>query len=544
MRRLLALLLPLSLLLLSGVYGASIHIEEEGEVLNYYDMYYVVDVEGEITITNTEDFSINTIKLHITPGTLAISELSDTGFLFNDGVRIPYLDQGASQTIRYRIYGVTPENVVRYYESDGESVLRHLMDDDMLRYRSDLWINLQKSEIVEAGDLRSRNLRIGITNPRPLDYEVRSIKVHRTDDADVNNPDKIWTFDDNVRIHGGDTWSRNFRDQSESMREDSVYWLIVDHKLARVLADITEDNDLNVYDESELEDVPAPDPEDPDYAEVDKEFRERTLVFLRKLIEPSTVYPGDVINVSIFVTNLDVVPKTINVRDKVPEGFELEEIHTESSLVSSPDSEDMEWQVEVNRDSSRIIRYSVRFVDEESLGLSYFPEAEAIFDEGRVSSTRAPYIRRFIPQKMMYLQKNIIRLGGDRTEIRISVRNIGEADVSGLVLKDYIIEDAPFSDITQEHIGRGEWELPRLAKNEEWEVSYRTEYGRGISRVPQLMGIDDSKVLSTVIMDSRISHTIMAPSMSIIEIIGMALLIVFPFIFIRTYKKKVLQGKV
>ncbi|MFP4117347.1 MAG: hypothetical protein ACLFTR_00325 [Candidatus Woesearchaeota archaeon] len=542
MRRFFLFILLFPLLMISEADGASIDIEEQGSVLNYYDMYYVVDVAGNVTMTNDEDFPINTVELRTNPGTLSLDELGGTGYLYDDKIRIPYLDPGESRTIEYRIYGLTTENVIRYYESDGESVLNHLMDEKKLYYRSDLWINLRKSEIFGSGDLRRRTIDIEVTNPHPLEYNIDSVKVYRTDDADVNDPDRIWTFDDVTRIHGGDSWSRSFSDESEDMREDSVYWFVVDHELSGVLADISEDNDIDIHDESELEDVPSEDPEEQDVSERDKELRERTLVFLRKLIDPSTVYPGDSVNVTLIVTNLDAMPKTIDVHDTIPDGFELDEVYTQDSLIESDD--DVAWQVEVNRDTSKIIEYSVKFIDEESLGMDYFPEADAIFAEGRVSSSRTPYIKRFIPDKKLYVQKNIMRLPGDRVEIEISIRNIGESSVSGLVLKDHITDDSSFSDFTKEHIGRGEWEIPSLDRDEEWTVSYRTDFGRGITRLPQLMGIEESSVLKTIIMDSHVSHTILSPSANIFEIIGIAILIVFPFLFIRIYKKKIVENKV
>lgn len=522
-------------------YDASFEIEETGSVLNYYDMYYVVDVEGEITITNDMNFTANSVELRVTPGTLSFSETDNSDFIYPDKIKLPYLDPGESRTIPYRIYGVTTQNVAKYYESDGESVLRHIMDDDKMHFHSDLWINLKKSEIFSVEGKKRRTIDMEVTNPRPVEYQVNSIKVHRTEDKDINDPDKVWTFDDPMRIYGGDSWSRTLRDESESMREDSVYWLIVDHELADTPADIMENNDIDVYDESELDDVPEVDEEDPDFDEIDKELRERTLVFLRKLIEPSTVQPGDFINVTLIVTNLDYSSKTINVKDAIPDDFKIDEVHTQDSLVTDQDSEELEWEVTVNRDTSRIIQYSIEFVDDESLGLEYLPAAEAIFPEGTVTSTRAPYIRRFIPQKQLYVQKQITRLGGDRAEIDISVRNIGEKSLSGLVLKEYLEDSISFSDITQENVGRGEWELPELDRNEEWSVSYKTDYHRELSRLPQVFGIRDSNVLKTVITDSRVSHFILAPSVNIIEILGMTMLIIFPFIFIKVYKKKVLR---
>lgn len=542
MRRLIPLLL--FFILFSGLVDAAVlEIQEEGSVLDYYGMYYVVDVEGELTITNDNDFPINTVQLHLTSGSLTFSGMDGTSYVSHDKVQIPYIPEGESRSLRYRISGVTNKNVVRYYESDGESVLRHLMDEDNLRYRSDLWINLEKSEISEAQGMRRRILGVTITNPHPLEYDIKSIKVHRTDDMDVNDPDKLWTFDDKVKIHGGDTWSRNFRDESDSMREDSIYWFIVDHDLARVLAEIYEDNDIDVYDEDELDEVPSVDPDEPDLDEIDKEFRERTLVFLRKLIEPSVVYPGDVIDVSVIVTNLDAMPKSINVRDTVPQGFELVNVSHPDLLRSPEGSEDLEWRLEVNRDTSRILEYSIRFIDEESLGLNFLPAAEATFAEGTVSSSRPSYIMRFIPQKQLYLQKQIIRLPGDRAEVTITLRNIGEAALDNLVLKEFIEEDASFSDITENYNERGIWELPVLDTDEVWEVSYKTDYRRGIARLPQVMGIEESKVLKTMLMSSHLTHSIVSPSVSIMEVLGIALLIVFPFVFIRTYKRKLLEKR-
>ena len=515
-----------------------IDVEEVGSILDYYSTYYIVDVAGNVTIANENNFPIYTIDIPIFRGTLSLSEESSTNYVNDNVIRISYLDPFESVTFSYRIFGVTVNNLISFHQGTGSSVFSYLLDGGIARFRSDLWINLQKSDIGTVRGQPTRFINIGITNPTPLEYNIKNIQVSRTDDENVNAPNKIWTFEDKIKIIGGDQWSREFKDFGEGMREDSVYWFIVDHDLANTFVDLFEDVSLNLYDESYLDQVPVDNITERPISERDKDLFTRTLVFLRKNVEPTRVFPGDIVNVTLAATNLDVVSKIVRIGDTVPPGFEIYEIHNRDSLISE---DELLWEVEVNRGTSRVVSYSMRFVDEESVGLQYLPEAYAIFPEGRVLSPRVPVIRQFIPTKQLYLQKNVRRLSGDSIEITISLQNLGEAPLSGLLLKDYLDESDVFSEITQVPIDKGLWEVPTLSRNQQWQVSYVTDSNKNIGLLPQVFGIDDSRVLKTIIMDSVVSHYVFSPSLRTIELIGIIALLIFPLAVIFMYKKKILE---
>ncbi len=517
--------------------GASIDIEERGSVLNYYDMYYVVDVEGNITITNENDFKANTVEVRLNPETLNLDTTDGTSYIDHDKIRIPYLEEGESRTISYSIQGITTRNVIEHHEEEGHSVLSHLMEERAVRLRSDLWINLRKSDIMESGDNRIRHIDVGFTNPTPLRYDIDKIQIIRTEDKDINDPDKLWVLDEPEEIRGGESWERSIADRSESMRQDSIYWFSVDHDLARVDTDFSEDSDIDIFNEDDIDEVPEVDRDPVEIDEGEREIFDRTTVFLRKRMEPSTVYPGDVVNISLIATNLDSTAKTITIEDSMPEGFEPYRLEESEHLI---DEENMVWEFEVNRDTSRIIEYSIKFVDDESIGLDHLPEAEASFDTGTARSQRVPFIKRYIPDKSLYVQKSIERLSGDMIGVNIRLRNMGEASLSDLVVKDYLEDEMPFLESSQDYEDHGIWEVPELRPNEEWEVSYRTDTHRYMARLPQVMGIDESKVLKTMIMDSVIYQPFFLRSVNTMEVIGLSVFILLPLVFIKVYKKKVL----
>ncbi|MFW6230633.1 MAG: hypothetical protein ACOC32_01270 [Nanoarchaeota archaeon] len=516
-----------------------INITEDGSVLDYYGVYRIVDVEGTVTVTNTLDFQIYTVSIPMNPGTLSYDELSSTEYFTPEGIVIPTLDPGETKTFRYKIYGITTEDAGAGYREDGSSVFRFLMDDEMAYFRSDLWINLQKSDIGTVRGIPTRFITISLTNPTPLEYDIKNIQVSRTEDDDVNDPNKIWTFEDKVRIIGGDEWSREFEDNGEGMREDSVYWFIVDHELADSLIDFFEDVDLELFDETDLDEVPKSDePNQTISDELDKPIFTRSKVFLRKIIEPGRVYPGDVINVTLITTNLDVESKTIRVKDSLPEGFELYEVYSQDSLLSR---DNLIWEINVNRDTSKVITYAVRFTDSESIGLDYFPEAEASFDDGRITSSRVPVIKRFIPQKKLYIQKNVRRMGSEVVEITLSVRNLGEASLSDILVKDFLASEDMFSEITKEPESKGLWRIESLGRDQVWQVVYKTDSNQNIQRLPQVFGIDEVHVLKTLMMDNFISNYIFSPSISTIEFVGLIAVIIFPFFMIFWYRRKMLK---
>ncbi len=534
-------LLFISLFLLlpfSSAADVTLDVEEVGSILDYYSAYYIVDVAGNVTITNQNNFPIYTIDIPIFRGTLSFLEESSTNYVRDNDIRIPYLDPFESATFSYRIFGVTISNLISFYQASGSSILNFLLDGGIANFRSDLWINLQKSDIGTVRGKPTRFINIGITNPTPLEYNINNIQVSRTDDENVNAPNKIWTFEDKIKIIGGDQWSREFKDFGEGMREDSVYWFIVDHDLANSFVDLFEDVDLAIFDESYLDQVPVDNITERPISERDKDLFSRTLVFLRKNVEPTRVFPGDIVNVTLAATNLDVVSKFVRIGDTIPPGFELHEIHNRDSLVSE---NELIWEVEVNRGTSRVVSYSMIFVDDEAVGLQYLPEAYAIFPEGRVLSPRIPIIRQFIPTKQLYLQKNVKRLSSDSVEITISLQNLGEAPLSGLLLKEFIEDGDVFSEITQVPMDRGLWEVPTLSRNQQWQVRYVTNSNSNVGLLPQVFGIDESRVLKTIIADTVVSHYLFSTSFRTVEIIGIVALIIFPIAVIFMYKKKVLE---
>ncbi len=547
MRRFFSLFFVLFLLLASGVFASDVSLEitEKGSVLDYYGIYYVVDVSGNVTVTNENDFPIYTIEVPMIPGTLSFSEPSSTSYMTEKGVKISHLGPFESTTFSYNLNGITTRDVIQYYSSHGVSVFAHLLQDERAHFRSDMWINLEKSDIGTVRGVPTRFIEVSVTNPTPLEYDIENIQVLRTDDHDVNNPNRIWTFEDKIRIVGGDRWSREFEDSGEGMREDSVYWFVIDHDLANTLVDLFEDVSLDIYDESYLDEVPKDDEDLEPPSEREKDIFATTKLFLRKVVEPTRVSPGDVINVSIITTNLDVVPRTVKISDTVPDGFEFYSMDKSSneSFINQDEDGNMFWEVIINRDTSRVIEYSLKFVDESAVGLQYFPVAEAVFEEGSVSSSRTPVIRQFIPNVKLYLQKNVRRLPKDMIEVTISIKNLGEAPLDKIVIKEHLLEENLFSEITQTPLEKGLWEIPSLARDQEWVVTYKTDSGADSGRLPQIFGVDQAYVLKTLIMDSVVSHYIFSPSISTIELVGIIMLILFPIFVILMYKKKILEKK-
>jgi hypothetical protein len=533
-------------LLLLSVVGVqavdiSLNVTETGSVINYYGIYYIADVEGSVTITNENDFRVYTIEVPMTPGTLSYIETTSFDFLDESGIKIPYLDPHETVSLGYKIFGITTENIVEYYSDDGTSVFTHLMDDRKAYFRSDLWINLEKSQLGTIRNEPGRFVAVSITNPTPLEYQIKSIQVSRTADDNVNNPEKIWTFEDKIKILGGDDWFREFEDYGSGVKESSVYWFIVDHELANSFMQIHDNSTIELYDESDLDEFPKIDDQNRTIGdEVDKNIYARSKVFVRKVVDPGRVFPGDIINVSIITTNLDVESKAVRVQDTLPPGFELYEVYTKDSLI---DRDSLIWDINVNRDTSRVVKYAIRFIDEEAIGLAYLPEASATFDEGRVTSSRVPIIKQFIPQKKLYVQKNIRRLPKDVVEVTLNVRNLGEATLEDVLMKDYLGAEDMFSEITQTPLEKGLWEIPSLAKNEQWQVKYKTLTHPDIDRLPQIFGVDEANVLKTLIMDNLVANYVFSPSISMIELLGLVSVIIFPFVAIYLYRKKVLEKK-
>ena len=85
----------------------TIDIEENGKITSYYDEYYVVHVEGNMSVTNPANVSLYGITIKLSLGSLNVIELESGGYLSTTEISILQLDALETLVVPYKIIGIS-----------------------------------------------------------------------------------------------------------------------------------------------------------------------------------------------------------------------------------------------------------------------------------------------------------------------------------------------------------------------------------------------------------------------------------------------------
>lgn len=505
----------------------NIQIRESGTVLDYYGEYFIVNLVGNFTMYNLYDIPLYGIKIPFNPSTLAVVDRDNSNMIRGNSIRIPLLEANSSAGFNYFIYGIASEDPFEGIYHGEQSALRDLIENVSITAYSDMIISLKKGEIEPEGN--NRALEVRITNPTSLEYIINNMRIIKTPDEDVNNEIYHLDIPEKTVLYANEEWTKFVRDTNTGLKEEDVYWFFVDMTPQNFNVSFDDYVDLDLLTEGDIEKYPKEGTVVPEVGEVvPTAGLPRVRVFLRKTADPTRIFPGDKINVTLIVTNLEQQSKVITLDDTISDGFEL----TSASSDYIQTGRTLQWIVEVNKDTSKLVSYVLTFVDNNSIGLDYLPAATAYYDNKKVLSPKVPIIKKFVPKKRIYLQKSINQLAFDRMKVTIVVRNMGETNLYDLILKEYFEPDAEFSEITISPRSKGLWEIPELEISKDWIVSYRTNNHRFLENLPSLYGIDDIYVLKTLVRENIVSRYVLIPGVNIIEFVGIVVVILFPIVFI------------
>ncbi|MFP4111563.1 MAG: hypothetical protein ACLFPQ_05415 [Candidatus Woesearchaeota archaeon] len=522
-----------------------IETEEHGSVLDYYSEYYLVSVKGNLTIENRYNFSLYAIRIPFNPSSLTVFSLDEDVEIAGNSIRISLLEPNESFTFSYFVYGVATEDPFNDLYNNRSSALRDLIDNTVITAYADMVFSLTKAELGKT-DV-NRPLEVSITNPTELEYKVENLRIIKTHDEDINN--EIYHIDINSKqvLYGYEEWTQAVTDTNSGLKESDIYWLYIDIVPQNFNILYNDSVDIKILSEENLDEFPKDTPAIPDSGG-DSPSTGKTptaRVFLRKTAEPTRIIPGQLMNITLIVTNLEQQAKVIVLEDTIPDGFEFVDAYDNPATNLKIRNNKVQWTLEVNKDTSKVVYFTLRFIDNQSVGLDYLPAAVATYEGMEVLSPRVPIIKRFVPRKTLYLQKSLNYLSSDQVKVTLILKNMGETSISGLVLRDYFEANAPFSEITVSPESKGTWNIDELEVNEEWIVSYMTDNHAQIETLPSLYGIEDMYVLKTLIRENIVSRYVFMPGVNVIEFVGLVVVILFPMVFfyLRYLKKKLQRLK-
>jgi hypothetical protein len=218
----------------------------------------------------------------------------------------------------------------------------------------------------------------------------------------------------------------------------------------------------------------------------------------------------------------------------VPSGFRI--ITTGNGTLSGPST--IFWSAKVNPDTSRLIMYELEFFDNDTLGLDYFEPARLEYENETLYSERIPFIRQYIPEKKIFIQKKLRYSLADEIVVQLQVQNLGESSIRDLYIREFLEANDVFREISQPPEGKGAWRIPLIERGDLWEVTYVTNENKATNLLPEVYGVDRKVVLKTLVFENVVRNRWLAPTITAIEVMAPLFVIGF-IIFYFVYSRRI-----
>ncbi|MCA9477941.1 MAG: hypothetical protein KC535_02225 [Nanoarchaeota archaeon] len=497
--------------------GFDIYIDEGGKVTSFYDEYYIARANGTLTITNpsdTEFFNI-IIPLYMSTYTLRSPNSTATNYIDNTGIYVLDLPANSNITFEYEIGGISTE---KFTDGDSSILETGLSAFDFKIY-SNVMGSLLKAPFEDPSITGRNNTRLisaHLTNPTGFDFNVDMVRVVKTPDLDPSVQLGTWDFSSKITSLGPHE-NVEFDFFDENAFEGEVYWLQTDIYLDDINLYAT--NNLTFFNQDDLF-IPITNGTNITYNETSDELFQKR-VFVRKLISSNLALPGQLMNVSVIVNNFGTTNLEGVLTDSFPFGFEVTQIYTpdSTSLNSS-----LSWDISISPRTAKRYIYELKFVDDESVGVDYFDPATLEYGDNFVYSQSVPFVRQYVAEKKVYVQKSLdFRSDGD-VQVQITVRNLGETSLSNLIVKEYLGPSDEFKEITKPFREKGVWHIDELQSGEVWETSYVTDETNVLNSFPELFGVPRSGLFRNIILKNVVESKFRILQTSSVEIFGLSLL--------------------
>ncbi|MFP4523848.1 MAG: hypothetical protein ACLFO2_00835 [Candidatus Woesearchaeota archaeon] len=515
-----ALLLSVTAVAASDI---NVTIDERGKIVSFYDQYYIYQLNGTVSITNPSNHTLNNVELPLYVSTLDVrTNYSKTyNYMSPSEIYVYKLGPESTETFNYRLVGISTEDLSK----DGDSVLANGIEMLQPKVYSNLMGSLKKAPLEDPAytGRDARLISVELRNPTDYEYNIEKVEVIKTDEMDPNAELDHWSFTgDKEVLDPYEGWDFDFIDKNAS--EGEVYWLSTDIFIDRIL--INASSNISRFDQDDLFFFEPNATLNESYNESVPLLSDR--VYLRKTASTTLMTPGQVVNMTVLVNNLEPRSVSFTVRDRVPSGFEV--LGVDDGRMAGRNAT---WNVTLSAGSAKRLKYRLRYEDPDTLGLDYFPPATLTYKGKEYHSQNIPFIRKHVPEKRVFVQKRVKFLSGDSVRVTLSVQNLGESSLENVMLKDHLLSTAEFREITQNPVERGTWRIGRLNRSSTWETTYVTDRMSVFNAVPELYGVPRSAVMQTVILSNFVSSSFSIVSTHAVEIIGIvSLIIIFVLYFV------------
>ena len=531
------------LLLLSSCYTSyaiSVNhtVDEDVLVVQLLTGDYILRVNGDLTITNP------TVASEIYEYIYTVDLLPTVYGNFNDQDSLSTVDYlgfsgyefaaGTQRNLRYSFSGTL--NTTEFNELDaqfqnGTSFLEIVSD---VRYVTRTSINVDKPirEFENTTNNSRRAVGARVSNPTEFDVTILDLEIYRTNITDVFiDSGTIVGKEQNMSIGPFSNDRFDFYDINSS--SVSVYWLksIVS---ANWEWDVTFDYEFVVQQPPNIgggggggssggSSSPGTGNDDIDDS-IDQIDLLSNLV-IKKDVDKVFVSQGEEITVYLKVLNLgEDTLYNISFTDEIPQGYVLKSISGAeiNGNTLSFNIAELEGYGEVN------LEYVLEKVDSVS-SLTFFKPVKY---DGDATLEGVLVVENLLGNAKLFVQKEIEWVDERFSRVTITIKNVGDGVVNNFKLIDVIEDRYILKDILKafDQNRRGEWVIDELAPGDEWKVNYLVESHEAMGQLPLLVGVEESNVYGTVILDSQI-HTEIKDASSLVEKIGFGVTIFLVLVY-------------
>ena len=505
--------------------SVNVTLYETGRITSYFDQYWVVNVDGNITIDNPTDRDLYEVAIRFDIDSLVIIDVGNTGYLSASSITIPRIPPNTTIRIPYTIVGISLLDPA--LPTDG--VLYTGLTKFTPVIYSDSFGQLQKSNLEDETltGRPGRLISVELRNPTGFEFTVNSLRVFKTPELDPNQIIDEWNLvnsSDPLTISPDQLFVRDILDRDSA--EGQVYWLDVDVFISRVqfidVSNVTRYTELNLT-------IP---PEFLNYTLNETNATNRSLIdapilFVRKLSDQQVVLVGKPVTLSLIVNNYAQKILTVSMSDALPPGFTF----LGGDGWSLRDST-LSWSGTVSAKNAVVLTYQAELTDTTTAGFDFFESAVARYDSDTAYSNTVPFIRQFVPAQRVYVQKKLRFEGDDVVAVTITVQNLGSSSIDNLILKEYLQDDDAFSQISIAPDEKGLWSIPSIDAGETFEVVYYTTRDSQLNFLPSLFGVPEAEVFRSLVLESVISTAWERVRTKSLEVIGILLLICLPVAYL------------
>lgn len=515
-----------AILLSSSVFADSVDVTiyETGRVTSYFNQYWVVNVDGYLTIENPTDRDLFEVGIRFDISSLAIIDTNNTGFLSNNAITISRIPANTTISIPYMIVGISlvdpalPEKGVLY---TGLTKFVPVI-------YSDTFGQLQKANLEDETltGRPGRLISVELRNPTGFEFTINSLRVIKTPTLDPNQILDEWVIIDEMTpliISPDQLFVRDILDRNSA--EGQVYWLDADVFISRV--EFIDRSNVTRYSEVNLT-IP---PEFLNYTanetnETNRSLIESPVLFIRKLADQQVAVVGVPVTVSVIANNFAQRMITFEMTDALPPGF---------TFVGGDGWREVSgrlvWSGTLSARNAAVISYEAVLEDTSTAGFDFFEASVARYEGRTVYSNTVPFVRQYVPSQRVYVQKKIRFEGRDSVVVTITVQNLGSTALENVLLKEYLQENDVFSQISVAPNEKGLWTVPIVAPGESFEVTYYTTRDSQLNFLPSLFGVPNAEVLRSLVLESVISNAWERVRTQTLEVVGVLLLIFLPVLY-------------